>query len=71
MLRTAGPTFASLINYLIPAFGFAPGVVWLGEPASGREVIALALVLAAIALVRGRRAISAAKPEIAQPHPRP
>ncbi|MQA66945.1 MAG: EamA family transporter [Alphaproteobacteria bacterium] len=52
LLVSAGPTFASMINYLIPAFGAAVGIVWLGESISAAEVAALTLILAAIALVR-------------------
>lgn len=60
LLRSAGPTFASLVNYLIPAFGFALGVVWLGEPASARELAALALILTAVGLVRAKPAVAQA-----------
>jgi drug/metabolite transporter (DMT)-like permease len=60
LLRSAGPTFASLVNYLIPAFGFALGVVWLNEPASARELAALALILTAVGLVRAKPAVAQA-----------
>lgn len=60
LLRAAGPTFASLVNYLIPAFGFALGVVWLGEPASVRELAALVLILTAVGLVRAKPAVAQA-----------
>lgn len=60
LLRSAGPTFASLVNYLIPAFGFALGVVWLGEPVSARELAALALILTAVGLVRAKPAVAPA-----------
>lgn len=60
LLRAAGPTFASLVNYLIPAFGYGLGVVWLGEPVSAREVVALAFILAAIGLVRTKPAVAQA-----------
>ena len=59
LLRAVGPTFASLVNYLIPAFGYGLGVIWLDEPVSGREIAALVLILLAIGLVR-------AKPPVAQ-----
>lgn len=52
LLVAAGPTFASLINYLIPAFGALVGVVWLNEVLGWTEMTALVLILAAIALVR-------------------
>lgn len=52
LLVSAGPTFASMINYLIPAFGAIVGIFWLGEVLGAREITALALILAAIGLVR-------------------
>jgi drug/metabolite transporter (DMT)-like permease len=52
LLASAGPTFSSMINYLIPAFGAVIGVAWLGEAVGPRELVALALILGAIALVR-------------------
>jgi drug/metabolite transporter (DMT)-like permease len=52
LLVSAGPTFASMINYLIPAFGAAAGILWLGESIGVMEGAALTLILAAIALVR-------------------
>jgi drug/metabolite transporter (DMT)-like permease len=60
LLVTAGPTFASMINFLIPAFGAIVGIFWLGETLGPREIIALSLILAAIGLVRNspRRASS-------------
>lgn len=64
LLRSAGPTFAALVNYLIPAFGFALGVVWLAEPVTARASLALLLILAALALVRGT---GGAKPAVAEP----
>lgn len=62
LLRSAGPTFASLVNYVIPGFGFLLGVVWLGEPATWREIAALALILAAIGLVRAKPTVAPAPP---------
>ncbi len=52
LLISAGPTFASMINYLIPAFGAVVGIVWLGESIGTAEIAALVLILSAIALVR-------------------
>lgn len=52
LLVSAGPTFASMINYLIPAFGAAAGILWLGETIGTAEMAALALILAAVGLVR-------------------
>ena len=52
LLVSAGPTFASMINYLIPAIGATTGILWLGESIGMNEVAALTLILAAIGLVR-------------------
>ena len=52
LLASAGPTFASMINYLIPAFGVLLGVVWLGERVELNELAALGLILAGVALAR-------------------
>lgn len=59
LLVSAGPTFASMINYLIPAFGAVVGVAWLGESIGTAEIAALTLILAAIALVRHQAAAPA------------
>ncbi len=56
LLVSAGPTFASMINFLIPAIGTVTGVAWLGEALDTSEAAALALILAAVALVRARPA---------------
>ncbi len=73
LLRSAGPTFVSLLNYLIPALGFAFGVVWLGEPVGWRQGTALLLILLAIALVRSKPAQppSWAQPDVAQQRSKP
>lgn len=51
LVARAGATATAMVNYLIPAMGFAWGVLFLGEPATPTAVLALALILAAIALV--------------------
>lgn len=56
LLAAAGPTFASTINYLIPVFGAALGVVLLGERVGLLELAALVLILSGIALVRNTAA---------------
>ena len=50
LVTTAGPSFTSFINYLIPVWALLMGVVFLGEQPGLRVVIALALILAGIAL---------------------
>ena len=54
LLLSAGPTFASLINYMIPGLGIVVGTLWLGELVGPRELVALALILVAMALIRSR-----------------
>ena len=56
LLLSAGPTFASLINYMIPGLGILVGTLWLGESVGPRELGALALILVAMALIRARAA---------------
>ncbi len=57
LLISAGPIFASTINYLIPAFGVILGVVWLGERLALGELAAFAIIVASIALVRPVRPV--------------
>lgn len=52
----AGPTFLSLINYLIPLWAVVVGIVFLGEKPDWNAIFALVLILAGIALSqRGTR----------------
>jgi len=60
LLAAAGPTFASTINYLIPVFGAILGVTLLGETLAASDLVALALILSGIALVRNPMARGAA-----------
>jgi drug/metabolite transporter (DMT)-like permease len=50
LVATAGPSFTSFINYLIPVWALLMGGIFLGEEPSVRVVLALALILAGIAL---------------------
>ncbi len=50
LISIAGPSFLSLINYLIPLWAVGVGVVALGEQPEWSALVALALVLAGIAL---------------------
>lgn len=54
LLLSAGPTFAALINYMIPGLGIVVGTLWLGETVGLRELVSLALILVAMALIRAR-----------------
>ena len=57
LVTAAGPTFVSLINYLIPLWAVVVGMVVLGETPEWRALGALALILSGIALSEaGRRA---------------
>jgi drug/metabolite transporter (DMT)-like permease len=57
LIASAGPTFFSYINFLIPIVALACGVALLGEPASARALLALALVLSGLAISQGGRAV--------------
>jgi drug/metabolite transporter (DMT)-like permease len=48
IVSTAGPTFLSLMNYLIPAVALCTGIVVLGEAFEWTVVGALALILAGL-----------------------
>jgi drug/metabolite transporter (DMT)-like permease len=50
LVATAGPSFTSFINYLIPVWALLMGMLFLGEEPGGRVMIALVLILSGIAL---------------------
>jgi drug/metabolite transporter (DMT)-like permease len=52
LIASAGPTFFSYINFLIPIVALLTGVAFRGEPLSWRPLAALALVLGGLALSR-------------------
>ncbi len=52
LIASAGATFATQVNYLIPAVGALGGVVLLGETLEVHALAALALILAGVAAVR-------------------
>jgi drug/metabolite transporter (DMT)-like permease len=58
LITLAGPSFLSLINYLIPAWAVLMGALFLGERPTWTALAGLALILSGIALAetRGRRA---------------
>lgn len=58
-----GPSFLSMINYVIPVVAFAAGVWLLREPASVQKFVALAAIFAGIAISQTKRSRKAA------PHP--
>jgi drug/metabolite transporter (DMT)-like permease len=50
LIRATGPTYVSLISYLIPAWAVLLGVVFLGETLGWSALIAMGLILGGIAL---------------------
>jgi drug/metabolite transporter (DMT)-like permease len=51
LIQARGPLFAGMVTYLIPIGAVAWG--WAdGEPVSTRQLVALAVILAAVALVQ-------------------
>jgi drug/metabolite transporter (DMT)-like permease len=59
LITSAGPTFLSLINYLIPLWAVAVGTIFLGERPHWNALLALGLILGGIALTqRANRRIS-------------
>jgi drug/metabolite transporter (DMT)-like permease len=55
IIASAGPTFLSLTNYLIPIVAVIVGVVALGEELSPRALVALVVILAGIAISQRQR----------------
>ncbi len=55
LVTIAGPSFLSLINYLIPLWAVVVGMIFLAEMPEWRALGALALILAGIGLSEGRR----------------
>jgi drug/metabolite transporter (DMT)-like permease len=57
VIQTAGPTFLSLINYLIPTVALTAGAIVLDEELVGGILVGMALILAGLAISQlGRRA---------------
>ncbi len=50
IIQGPGPTFLSLINYLIPALAVVAGAVLLGESLSIRTLVGLGLILAGVGI---------------------
>lgn len=55
LVSVAGPSFLSLINYLIPIWAVVVGVIALGEQPGWSALVALALVLSGIGLSEIKR----------------
>lgn len=54
LIHTAGPSFVSLINYLIPIWAMILGVTFMNEVVSWSHGLALTLILSGIAISQGR-----------------
>ena len=50
VVRTAGPVFLSLVNYMVPVWAVLLGALLLGEPLPGSLLAALSLILIGVAL---------------------
>ncbi len=61
VVRRAGASFFSMINFLIPVIGYLLGVALLGEALSPRAIAALVLILAGIYISAGRSPEAAGK----------
>lgn len=55
LIETAGATFMSLINYLIPLWALLLGALWLGEQPGIEALVALGLILTGVALSQSKR----------------
>jgi drug/metabolite transporter (DMT)-like permease len=53
LIRDAGPSYATLVTYLVPPIALAYGAIFLGERVSPAALGALALVLVGVALGTG------------------
>jgi len=65
LIVNAGPTRATLVTFLSPAFGMLWAAVLLKEPLGLAHVLGFGLILGSVGLVSGRPAAPAAKPEAA------
>jgi len=54
VIKRAGPTFLSTINYMIPVVAFFTGAIILSEPVEWHSILALITILSGIALTRFR-----------------
>lgn len=52
VVSDCGPSFLSIINYIIPAIAFAAGVLFLGETAAPTQFLGLIFILIGIALTQ-------------------
>jgi drug/metabolite transporter (DMT)-like permease len=52
LISRTNATYTSTVTYIIPVFGLILGFLVLGEPLTGNLLIALALILLGVVLVR-------------------
>jgi drug/metabolite transporter (DMT)-like permease len=57
LIQTAGPGFTAQLNYLIPLWAVAIGIIFLGEAISLDHLIGLILILLGVVLARRRRVL--------------
>ena len=55
LIRSAGPTFMSTMNYLVPCVALGTGVSVLGEQPGANAYAGLMLILAGIGISHARR----------------
>jgi drug/metabolite transporter (DMT)-like permease len=58
VIKRAGPTFLSTINYMIPVVAFFAGAFILSEPIEVSSLFALGIILSGIAFTRFRAGLS-------------
>ena len=56
MVHRTGPTFTSLVGYLVTLVGVFIGIVFLGDQLHVNDIIALVLIIAALAIGRFKKA---------------
>ena len=67
LLRLAGSSRASLVNYLLPVTALLYGAVLLDEPITAQELAGLVLILTGVALGSGLVRLARGAPEPARP----
>jgi drug/metabolite transporter (DMT)-like permease len=50
VIRDAGPTFATLVSYMVPVWAMVFGIIFLAEPAQSTLFLALTLILSGMVL---------------------
>ncbi len=54
IIKTAGPSFLSLVNYQVPVWAVILGTVFLNEPLPAQLLVALALILGGLVIAQTR-----------------